>query len=238
MQAHPHSDLLRLRTTLGFGFTLLYPVSPTALRDVMSTNTYDFVKPWGLRALLARIIGFGLITSEGVTPCSGQERQIAKSFLSILDPDPHVVVFFGLNLILPTFVAGCIPTAANRVVGKESAYLRKFCEGILDEKKAKPEGAKHTEGKIEDADILGNIIAGKEFSRQEIVDQMLTFVAAGHETTASSMSWAFHLLTLPEYRHYQKILCHEVRAAIRSLDGHGRLAPEDAPLYNVIESLP
>ncbi|KAH7038527.1 hypothetical protein B0J12DRAFT_744080 [Macrophomina phaseolina] len=171
MQAHPHSDLLRLRTTLGFGFTLLYPVSPTALRDVMSTNTYDFSR------LALDVIGTAAL-SHNFNSLVTEERQIAKSFLSILDPDPHMVVFFGLNLILPTFVAGCIPTAANRVVGKESAYPRKFCEGILDEKKAKPEGAKHTEGKIEDADILGNIIAGKEFSRQEIVDQMLTFVAA------------------------------------------------------------
>lgn len=307
MQDHPQTDLLRLRTTLGFGFTMLYPLSPTALRDVMSTNTYDFVKPWGLRAFLARIIGFGLITSEGnphkhqrkaLTPAFnikniralypamweqagilvdqmlkqsqqiGQievggwasrlaldvigtaalsrnfnslvtsEHQIAKSFLSILDPEPHMVVFFGLNLILPTWIAGLFPTQANKIVERESTYLRNVCEEILDDKQTKLEGAKRTESKVEESDILGNIIAGNEFSRQEIVDQMLTFIAAGHETTASSMSWAFHLLTLPEYKHYQKILREEVRSAIPSLGGQGKLTIEDAPLHNVIESFP
>jgi cytochrome P450 len=36
-----------------------------ALLDVMSTNTYDFEKPWRARAFLARVLGFGLILSEG-----------------------------------------------------------------------------------------------------------------------------------------------------------------------------
>lgn len=36
-----------------------------ALLDVMSTNTYDFEKPWKVRSFLARVLGFGLILSEG-----------------------------------------------------------------------------------------------------------------------------------------------------------------------------
>lgn len=41
------------------------PTNHQALLDVMSTNTYDFEKPWRMRNFLARIIGFGMITSEG-----------------------------------------------------------------------------------------------------------------------------------------------------------------------------
>lgn len=48
-----------------FNDARLFPVSPEALRDIMSTNVYDFEKPFGARAFLARVIGYGLILSEG-----------------------------------------------------------------------------------------------------------------------------------------------------------------------------
>lgn len=59
----PGNDLIHIRGA--FNVSSLLPVSPTALRDIMNTNTYDFEKPWGARAFLARVIGFGLILSEG-----------------------------------------------------------------------------------------------------------------------------------------------------------------------------
>lgn len=74
-----NADLIHIRGAFNVG-TLL-PVSPAALRDIMSTNTYDFEKPWGARAFLARVIGFGLILSEG-----GAHRKQRKA----LTPAFHV----------------------------------------------------------------------------------------------------------------------------------------------------
>ena len=62
INANPGADMLRIRGV--FNTTLLVR-SPQALRDVLNTQTYDFQKPWGIRAFLARVIGFGLILSEG-----------------------------------------------------------------------------------------------------------------------------------------------------------------------------
>ena len=45
--------------------SILLPSSPRALRDILSTNSYDFVKPSNVSGFLARIIGYGLILSEG-----------------------------------------------------------------------------------------------------------------------------------------------------------------------------
>lgn len=49
-----------------FNQSYVIPTNHQALLDVMSTNTYDFEKPWRMRNFLARIIGFGMITSEGL----------------------------------------------------------------------------------------------------------------------------------------------------------------------------
>jgi hypothetical protein len=59
----PNEGLIHFRDTLNRSF--LMATSHQALLDIMSTNTYDFEKPWLVRNFLARIIGFGLILSEG-----------------------------------------------------------------------------------------------------------------------------------------------------------------------------
>ena len=59
----PNDGLIHFRDTLNRSFLLA--TNHQALLDVMSTNTYDFEKPWLIRNFLARIIGFGLILSEG-----------------------------------------------------------------------------------------------------------------------------------------------------------------------------
>lgn len=59
----PNDGLIHFRDHLNRSYLLA--TSHQALLDVMSTNTYDFEKPWLIRNFLARIIGFGLILSEG-----------------------------------------------------------------------------------------------------------------------------------------------------------------------------
>lgn len=63
MKTIPNEGLIHLRD--GISQSLLLPTNHQALLDIMSTNTYDFEKPWRARNFLARILGFGLILSEG-----------------------------------------------------------------------------------------------------------------------------------------------------------------------------
>ncbi|MFV0474939.1 MAG: cytochrome P450 [Pikeienuella sp.] len=54
------------------------------------------------------------------------------------------------------------------------------------------------------ADIAGDIIAardpdtGEGFTRQELIDQIAVFFLAGHETSASALTWAFFILSQAE----------------------------------------
>ena len=50
-----------------------------SLRDVLNTRTYDFVKFEGLASFLSRIIGYGLILSEGNAHRT-QRKAITPSF--------------------------------------------------------------------------------------------------------------------------------------------------------------
>ena len=51
-----------------------------------------------------------------------------------------------------------------------------------------------TAGKHTGVDILSIAIESGGFSDEDLVNQMMTFLAAGHETTATALTWAMHLL--------------------------------------------
>lgn len=61
--------------------------------------------------------------------------------------------------------------------------------------------ARRQEGKEEHSDYLGLLMRARDktsrelMSEREVIDEVLTFVVAGHETTASVLNWTWHLLS-------------------------------------------
>jgi cytochrome P450 len=85
-------------------------------------------------------------------------------------------------------------TLAERVVpglGRASATLQQLVTGIVEARIAAPHG--------EPSDLLDLLLAAGEgerpLSREEIRDEVMTLVLAGHETTANTLTWAFMLLS-------------------------------------------
>ncbi|KAL4802612.1 cytochrome P450 [Aspergillus unguis] len=291
MKTVPNDGLIHFRDLLNQ--SQLLATNHQALLDIMSTNTYDFEKPWRAREFLARIIGFGLILSEGaahkkqrraLTPSfhmknvralytlmwdktdqllaeldkevtehpfdesapgngwgkvemsvwasrltldiigpaamgrdfrslQNSENKVADSFLAILEPTKEKMAFLAINFILPQWFAKRIPWRLNQVIDDEVGYLRDLCKEIVHEKREAMTLEKKTASELE-ADILGSMMLSGDFTDDELVDQMLTFLAAGHETTASALTWTCYLLTL--HPEVQTQLREEIRSAIPS----------------------
>jgi cytochrome P450 len=70
---------------------------------------------------------------------------------------------------------------------------------------------------------------GKEFDDRSLRDQLLTMFFAGHETSASSLSWIHYLLS--EYRDVRARLQREVHEVL----GDRTLSPEDVPKLDYTE---
>ncbi|CAG8047525.1 unnamed protein product [Penicillium olsonii] len=305
MKTIPNEGIIHMRDNLNTSYIL--PTNHQALLDVMSTNTYDFEKPWRMRNFLARIIGFGMITSEGVhhkrqrkaltpgfniknirsmyslmwhktgllldelekegkaNPMEGtkpedgvgkiemgewatrltldiigpasmgrdfnsiqnKSNKVAESFASILEPTKEKMAFLVMNFTLPQWMAKRVPWRMNNILESETAYLRKTCNEIVQEKRIQLAQSKVSAEDLE-ADILGTMLLGGDFTDTEMVDQMLTFLAAGHETTASALTWCCYLLH--QNPEYQTRLREEIRANIPS--GNSPITHQD------LESLP
>ena len=65
--------------------------------------------------------------------------------------------------------------------------LRRFITEIVEERRAAPDAARD--------DLLSVLLAEDAFDEGQLQDQLITFIAAGHETTSRALTWLFYLLS-------------------------------------------
>lgn len=106
-----------------------------------------------------------------------EDEPVSKNFSAILKPSADLLILFGASLLFPQWLVRLIPCKANIVLPGKVAHLRRLFHTILEEKRAHLLMNKSTAAV--EGDILGTMMRGGEFSDSELIDQMLTFLAAG-----------------------------------------------------------
>ena len=102
-----------------------------------------------------------------------------------------------MSFFLPQWFVRSLPLTHNSNIAQASAGIKKVSHELIHRKQEKLDLVKREEEGQEkigsknfrDKDILTVALSSGEFSEDDLVNQMMTFLAAGHETTASSMSW-------------------------------------------------
>lgn len=107
-----------------------------------------------------------------------KEHKLADSFQKIIEPSREKMIYLGVNFILPQWFARHLPWRMNTILDQETGFLRSLCRDIVREKREALRSCKADAEELE-ADILGTIMLRGEFSDDELIDQMLTFLAAG-----------------------------------------------------------
>jgi cytochrome P450 len=108
--------------------------------------------------------------------------------------------------------------------------IRKVCKDLVLEKRRKLEN-KETTG----VDILSVAIESGGFSDEDLINQMMTFLAAGHETTSSALTWAIYLLCL--HPEVQTRLREEIHNNLESIDSDTPMTPaaiDKLPLLHAV----
>ena len=132
------------------------------------------------------------------------------AYQKVFHPTGQLKVLNLVGVIFPLWLLRAIPLQRNSDIRTAAATIRRTCRRLIQLKKANIE----KEGKNSGIDIISVAIESKAFSEDNLVDQMMTFLAAGHETTASAMVWA--ILALCRNPEYQVRLRDEVRAQLPS----------------------
>jgi cytochrome P450 len=102
------------------------------------------------------------------------DDELIKNYEEILEPTREKAFFFLLHMMFPQRFIRALPWKINEMVTRTTANLRRLCTEFLAEKKSRVNMESS-----ESVDILSIMLRSNNFSDETLVDQLLTFLAAG-----------------------------------------------------------
>ncbi len=213
--AREFGDIAGLRI---LNFKTIFINHPDLIEEVLVTNARKYSKGRVLRAN-RHVFGEGLLTSEGdfwlrqrrLAQPAFHRARIASYAATMVDYTQRLVsgwrdgeerdaqgvgkslellLEIGANFRRTIFVPHWLPTPANLRVKREVAQIEKILYRIIAERRASGRDA---------GDLLSMLLAaqdddGSKMTDKQLRDETITLFLAGHETTASTLSWTWWLL--------------------------------------------
>jgi cytochrome P450 len=163
---------------------------------------------WGSRAALDIIGVAGLGRDFGAL--QDPSNELNRTYRQLFRPSKAAQRLALLALFLPEWVVTKLPFRRNDDVNQAAQFIRATCRDLIREKKERMARKEEL-----DPDITSIALESGGFTDEGLVDQLMTFLAAGHETTGSSLTWAAYMLCV--HPDVQARLREEVRSRLPSL---------------------
>ena len=187
-----------------------------ALADMMVVEASKLAERWEPSARAGRALEIGaemidlaqsiILRTMFSTEAGAQSRQIGQAFGAILD-------FANGRQFNPLQPPLSWPTPANRRFHATLAFLDQTVYGMIDERRRSGDHGNDLLGMLLDAE---DAETGERMSPQQLRDEVMTIYLAGHETSATMLTWLLYLL--PAHPHVER----RVRAELAEVLG-GRL---------------
>lgn len=147
--------------------------------DAVAPNAAFDVHPWFMRMTLD--ITLRALFGRGL---GAETERIGDALAEVLD-------WFAITTPRLLFIPPRVPTPLNRRLLANCEILRSSVASIIDARRRSC---------LEQDDLLGMLIAARDeeggrLSEQELVDEVLTILLAGHETTAQALTFTIDLLS-------------------------------------------
>ncbi|KAF2144834.1 uncharacterized protein K452DRAFT_266984 [Aplosporella prunicola CBS 121167] len=151
------------------------------------------------------------------------ESPLSKVYRTVLTPTRGFLILTMLKILVPAWIVGLIPVKYNTYQDEAVKTIRRTCREVLHEKKHKLANKS-----LEDKDILSVCLKYEEVAHvdeEAVIDQMTTFLAAGHETIAVGITWAIYMLCV--HPEWQSRLRDEARTTISPPTGNSQVTSTD-----------
>jgi len=142
------------------------------------------------------------------------DNKLNKTYRTVFEPGRFGRIMQLLGMFLPLWFLRILPLQRNKDITDANSYIKQLCRELIGQKRQAMLESK--EKRTKDIDIVSVALDSGGFSDEDLVNQMMTFLLAGHETTATAMIWAIYLLC--KHPDVQKKLRQEVRSQLPSLD--------------------
>ncbi|KAF9576716.1 hypothetical protein EC968_005489 [Mortierella alpina] len=202
--------------------------------DQSSSKSIDFDITTDINRATLDIIGlagFGYDFRALVNPAS----ELSQAYRELFETNSNIATL--LHLILPFYEY--IPFERNRRRWRAYRAIDRVTSHLISEKKADAIADAFEFKDMKARDLMSILIRGNEqvgsledgkLTDKELKDQIMTFLAAGHDTTSTTVTWMLHVLsTHPEV---QKRVREEMLSEI------GRPAEGKKLSYDALNALP
>lgn len=163
---------------------------------------------WASRVTLD-IIGYAAMGYD-FNSVDDPNGEIVTVYRRLFESEPPHFRWTVIGLLMPLQLVWKLPLPQFKDLKRAADAIRDLGYSMVSRKRSDLK-----DGKVDDVDILTVAIKSNEFTDDDIVNQLMTFLAAGHETTASAITWALYILC--QHREIQTRLRNEVRAGLPSL---------------------
>ena len=201
------------------------------LTETLPVNSTHFttanITEWITRATLDIIGVAGMGHDFGAI--QNPDNEISNAYQQVFEPSHQPSKLAMLESILVSLISRYLPIERKDAIASASTQLKGIAQKLIQQKQA----ILDRDGKLAATDIVSVAMNSGLFDEEGLSNQILTFLAAGHETTASSMSWAIY--ALGQNPNVQNRLRHEVRSC---LPGPSSLEKGGAITAEMIDSLP
>ena len=167
-----------------------------------------------LESLLSILLGSDLIAEE--------RKTVASESTAFLEPTSWKIAYASLRL--PRWM----PHPGRTRMEQAARALRGVAERAIAKRRASGNPGSDLMGRLMTAEEPGT---GRIMPDSLIVDNLVTYLLAGHETTAKALGWTLYLLAmLPEWQE-------RVRAEVRDVTGGGTIGVEHLPKLELLEAV-
>ncbi|MCJ1272697.1 hypothetical protein MMC21_000484 [Puttea exsequens] len=113
--------------------------------------------------------------------------------------------------LFPAWIVDLMPIQRNRDIATVTQLVRRLATNIISTKR---QCQSHQRQRC---DFLDKTMQSGGFSDAILVEQVRTLLAAGHDTTSSTLASAAAMLSRPKYQHIQEKLRAEIRENLQSM---------------------
>ena len=168
---------------------------------------------WASRATLDIIGAAGIGKDFG--SLKDPNNELNRAYRAVFEPNRAAQILLLVRIFISAWLARHVPIQRNYDVQHASKLIRRTCHELISDKRRRM-----AEGKSSGIDILSVALEGGGFTDDDIINQLMTFLTAGHESTSSALTWAIYLMC--KHPEMQSRLRAEVRENLPSIADDSR----------------
>ena len=239
----------------------LYPVFWTKSAEMVNLIEKDLqsrkkaddniiqISDWASRATLDMIGVAGM--DHDFDSLRDPDNELCQTYRKFFNSNPLMarillllsLFFFDLKVLMK------IPIRGNKTAQESHDLIRNVAREMIIEKREKMEKSQSkdddndkddgTAQSKDGVDIISVALRSGSFTEENLIDQMMTFLAAGHETTATALQWTIYALC--KHPDIQARLREEIRTKLPSvssgsLEGISAATLESLPYLNAVSN--